>query len=88
MRSEKRLGGGISAGVEGGGFPALSHVSWGIIWLTAAYRASFWVSVAGSARLGLNIFPHFANVAQVLQPEPPASSSSLPLHQVHVPLSS
>lgn len=37
---------------------------------------------------GLNIFPHFANVAQVLQPEPPASSGSLPLHQVHVPLSS
>ena len=44
------------------------------------------VHVPVSARPWLNIFPHFANVAQVLQPDPPASSGSLPLHRVHVPL--
>lgn len=49
MRSEKSLRGGIRRewreGVSLGPAPALSHVSWGIIWLTAAYQASFWVSV-------------------------------------------
>lgn len=79
---------------EEGGFPwalpqPLSHVSRGIEWLTAAYQASFWVSVRSC--------PCFCPaVAKYISPlckcstspatRPPASSGSLPLHRVHVPL--
>lgn len=66
-------------GVSLGTAPALSHVSWGIEWLhTKPPSGSQCVHVPVSGLPGLKIFPHFANVAQVLQPEPPRLPSSTP----------
>ncbi len=80
----------------GGGFPGhcpspSPHVSQGIEWLTAAYQASFWVSVRSCPCFCPARAKYISPVCKCSTSpatRPPASSSSLPLHKVHVPLGS